>query len=86
MHISLLFAASIPLAYLSILSVYKFFSRSNEEIYVLVKHTIAGVLLAHGVALTFLPAFYAFEASISLTAAAWLLWFGGLVVFLLPRK
>lgn len=73
----LLFAFSIPLVYLSILSVQKMFRALGREVGTATQYIIALVLILHALALCLYPGLYTLVPSAALSAAAWLLWFGG---------
>ena len=80
--LTLLFALSLPLVYLSILSVQKIFRAIRREATPPTHYIIALVLILHAVALSLYPALYTLVSSPALSAAAWLLWFGGIAMLL----
>jgi hypothetical protein len=77
-----LFAASLPLAHVSIYAV----RRMTDALYRNSSSLIlASVLLMHSLALVVTPSLYGLIPSSALSAAAWLLWFGGVATVLIAR-
>lgn len=79
---ALLFAFSIPLVYLSILSVQKMFRAMGRVAGTATQYIIALVLILHALALCLYPGLYTLVSSPALSATAWLLWFGGTAIIL----
>jgi hypothetical protein len=79
----LLFLVSIPLVILSMVSVNKLLRVMQVDTKRHVYCILAGVLLVHGVLLSSYPEVYALTSSLSLSAAGWLLWFGGVAVLVI---
>lgn len=75
--LAFLFMLSIPLGYLSIMSVRSMWRVIGQEASTPTHYIIALVLLLHAAALSLYPGLYALVPSEALSAAAWLLWFGG---------
>jgi hypothetical protein len=72
-----LFALSLPLIYISSVSVKRIFARMGSETAAPLNFIIALVIILHALVLSIYPALYGFAPSPALAAAAWLLWFGG---------
>lgn len=79
-----MFVLSVPMVSMSIYGVRSMFSTSGDN--ALVYDTLQGVLLMHGVALGFFAKMYSFMPSGEISAAAWLLWFGGIAVVFTRHK
>jgi hypothetical protein len=77
---------SIPLVFISIVSVDKMTARFETRAGSIISDTATGVLLVHALAIGLFPGVYAFASDPHLRATAWLLWFGGLVIVMMDRR
>jgi hypothetical protein len=73
-----LFLLSIPLVYISIVSVKSIFAKMGKATAAPLEYIIAWVVVLHVLFLSLYPGVYGFAPSPTLTATAWLLWFGGI--------
>lgn len=78
----LVYAISVPIIYVSIRGVQNFFTRIFKTSTAAVYHITGLVLMLHACVISISPALYLLTPNPELFATAWLLWFGGIVLFL----